>query len=256
MERLNGILARLGIRSSHQVNSEERAGESNDCPICRGRGWVVLDVPLGHPDFGKAFPCECKLREFNATAGERLFRFCELPESTKEELTFDRFEVRPGTEEAYEAARALAEGRAEFKWLTLSGAVGSGKSHLGIAVVLERLKRGRLAKYVYVPDFLDQLRASFQPEAEMSYEELFGRYKDVELLFLDDLGTEHPTSWVQEKLEQLLEHRYIRRLELVVATNKAANELPGRIVDRLRDSRIGRVIDIDVPSYRTKIRVV
>ncbi len=33
------------------------------CKICGGAGFVLLDVPLGHPDFGKAVPCRCREQE-------------------------------------------------------------------------------------------------------------------------------------------------------------------------------------------------
>ena len=36
---------------------------SATCPHCQGVGFVLADVPLGHPDFGKAMPCHCKQEE-------------------------------------------------------------------------------------------------------------------------------------------------------------------------------------------------
>ena len=38
------------------------------CPVCGNRRWLTSEVPVGHPDFGKAQPCECQA---DATAGER-----------------------------------------------------------------------------------------------------------------------------------------------------------------------------------------
>lgn len=29
------------------------------CKICNGTGYVRLDLPVGHPNFGKIFLCEC-----------------------------------------------------------------------------------------------------------------------------------------------------------------------------------------------------
>jgi hypothetical protein len=34
-----------------------------DCAICKGLGWVRIDLPLGHPMHGKAFACECRRGE-------------------------------------------------------------------------------------------------------------------------------------------------------------------------------------------------
>ena len=30
------------------------------CPICKGAGYLRIDVPFGHPNFGKPIACECK----------------------------------------------------------------------------------------------------------------------------------------------------------------------------------------------------
>jgi hypothetical protein len=29
------------------------------CGICQGTGYVRMDLPIGHPDFGKIFYCDC-----------------------------------------------------------------------------------------------------------------------------------------------------------------------------------------------------
>lgn len=29
------------------------------CKTCEGRGFVRLELPLGHPDFGRIFLCDC-----------------------------------------------------------------------------------------------------------------------------------------------------------------------------------------------------
>ena len=40
--------------------SEQQGGE---CPLCGGLGYVARDLPTTHPDFGRLFPCSCKLAE-------------------------------------------------------------------------------------------------------------------------------------------------------------------------------------------------
>jgi len=34
-----------------------------DCRVCLGLGFVRLDVPVGHPDFGWLFDCPCREAE-------------------------------------------------------------------------------------------------------------------------------------------------------------------------------------------------
>ena len=40
--------------------------EQEVCPICGGLGAVVADVPVGDPNFGKAFPCVCQADKIKA----------------------------------------------------------------------------------------------------------------------------------------------------------------------------------------------
>ncbi len=73
---------------------------------------------------------------------------CQLPINTVG-MTFETFEQRPGTEQAYNAALAIAN--EEIEWLTLAGPCDQGKTHLAVAAVRRWLDRGRPARYAYVP---------------------------------------------------------------------------------------------------------
>jgi len=70
-----------------QGEAEESEPQEPPCPICRGTGFVRRDVSRNHPDFGKAFPCECKSVEFAGLRRQRLERLSNLGPLTR--LTFD-----------------------------------------------------------------------------------------------------------------------------------------------------------------------
>jgi len=171
---------------------------------------------------------------------------CELPEAS-EHMTFENFHVHPGLEEAYQAALAIAEETAEFNWLTLNSDSDRGKTHLLIAVCRHRLRQEKPARYAYVPLLLDELRRGFREGGDLSYEARFDFFLNVPLLALDDLGTEHRTPWVQERIDTILDYRLMHGLALVVTTNLPIDELPFRIASRLQ--RKGRVVVIDAPAY-------
>jgi DNA replication protein DnaC len=73
----------------------------------------------------------------------------------------------------------------------------------------------------------------------------------VPLLVLDDLGVENSTSWVQEKLDTLVDYRLMHGLALVVTTNLTLEELPARISSRLE--RAGHVIGIKGEPYKSEL---
>jgi len=71
-----------------------------------------------------------------------------------------------------------------------------------------------------VPDLLDHLRATYGPDSEVRFDERFEEVRDAPVLILDDLGTQNATPWAQEKLYQILNHRYNAQLPTVVTTNQ------------------------------------
>ena len=130
--------------------------------------------------------------------------------------------------------------------------VDRGKTHLAIAICREWLKKGKTAKYAFVPLLLDELKAGFQSEGANSYQARFDFYCKVNLLVLDDLGAGKKTDWAIEKLETLIDYRYINNLPLVVTTNKDLDYLSPRIGSRLKRAENSRIVVIKAAEYRLR----
>ena len=231
----------------------EEPSEKNDCPVCEGIGWVTLDVPLDHPDFGKAVPCRCALEEWNNQRTSRLLRYSNLGPLTR--LTFDNILPRGRSTDlenqrlfskAFEAAKAYAEN--PQGWLVLVGASGSGKTHLAVAIANSCIERGLQASFIVVPDLLDHLRTTFAPGSETSYDELFEQVRNAPLLVLDDLGTQTSSPWASEKLFQVLNHRFNAQLPTVVTTNAVLGQLDESLQSRLTDPALARVCVVEKSS--------
>lgn len=214
--------------------------------MCRGARYVRRNVTPDHPDFGQVAPCRCAADEGAGRRSARLLAYANIGPLAR--LTFANLIERgrsPGArdQEQYrrcvEDARAFAE--APEGWLLLSGASGCGKTHLAAAIVNRLLERGEPALFVVVPDLLDHLRSAYQPASEIGYDALFERVRNAPVLVLDDLGTQAPTPWAQEKLFQLINHRFNMRLPTVVTTNAAPEQLDERLRTRLTDAGIARV---------------
>jgi DNA replication protein DnaC len=207
---------------------------------------VRVDVPVGHPDFGRALPCECRLRARERERVERLQRLSNLGPLTR--LTFESFlphgrSADPLTQDrtryAYTMAHAFAEN--PQGWLVLLGASGCGKTHLAAAVANYRISQGEPVFFITVPDLLDHLRLTFHPEAQLSYDELFDQVRRVPLLVLDDLGRQSGTPWAREKLFQLLDHRYAARLPTVLTSSTPLKEMEESLRTRVTDPNLSRL---------------
>src|SRR5438093_205931 len=109
------------------------------CPRCGGAGFVRKAVRLGHPDFGKAFACECIANEREDQRFARLQRYSNLGPLAR--LTFADLSPlgrspNPSHQEhfsrAVQASRRFAE--QPQGWLVLTGPSGCGKTHLASAI--------------------------------------------------------------------------------------------------------------------------
>jgi DNA replication protein DnaC len=134
-------------------------------------------------------------------------------------------------------------------WLVFTGTYGCGKTHLAAAIANERVRMGGSALFIVVPDLLDHLRASFNPQSLVRYDNRFDEVRRAPLLVLDDLGTESATAWAKEKLFQLLNHRYVARMPTVITTARLIEDLDPKISIRLLDSRHCDIFAITAPAY-------
>jgi DNA replication protein DnaC len=220
------------------------------CPLCHGAGYVRLDVPVGHPDFGRAVQCECKEREIAERERLKLRAVSSLKPFDKK--TFSTFDPSiPGVREAHEVALRYAED--PVGWLILQGGYGCGKTHLAAAIAHQREDEGDVVFFSIVPDLLDHLRAAFAPTSELTYDALFERVRESGLLVLDDLGAENGTAWATEKLFQLINYRYNYRMPTVITTNaRLMSHMDERIRSRLNDRGLVRYVQIEAQDYRER----
>ncbi|MBI2830326.1 MAG: ATP-binding protein [Chloroflexi bacterium] len=257
MEHISEILNRIQATNTENNPTttlsnanDEHPSPGENCPSCKGAGFVHPRLPSGKPDYSRVVPCRCVKQELTRDNLDRIQRFSNLGPLTR--LTFENFipEGRSGNPSSqaqfrhiYEIARAFAE--KPVGWLVLTGASGSGKTHLAAAIANERLKQGNPVFFTTAPDLLDHLRSTFSPDSEMPYDELFEQVRKTPLLVLDDLGVQSSTPWAQEKLDQLLNYRFNSELPTVVVAIVPVSELDERLHTRLTDSRLCRVLVLE-----------
>jgi len=220
------------------------------CAVCNGAGWLRVDVPLGHPSFGRLFKCECiKQTEERQRVGE-MRRLSQL--DGLEGKTLPTFE--PDSPELERAlATATAYSASLDGWLVLSGPCGTGKTHLAAAIANETLAHANQpVMFTVAPDLLDHLRATFDPSRGIDYDERFNKIRNTFLLILDDLGTENTTPWAREKLYQIVNHRYNERLPTVITTNQPDSAIDERVLSRMLDRGMSIRVNLSGDDYRRR----
>ncbi len=224
--------------------------ESEVCALCEGAGFVRKRVRLGHPDFGRAFPCECTHDEQADDKQARLLRYSNLGPLSR--LSFDNLISRGRSanaqhQEQFAAAvkDAMSFAEAPSGWLLLIGPSGCGKTHVAASIAGRCIENGHAALFMVVPDLLDHLRGAYQPGAEATYDELFELVRNAPVLILDDLGVQNGTPWVEEKLFQLINHRYNSQLPTVITTNLDLTAFDARLQTRLADETLSKVHNLE-----------
>ncbi|MBP7227665.1 MAG: ATP-binding protein, partial [Longilinea sp.] len=259
LKKINNATSKANsVNSSNTEPPRPNLPGDPNCPICGGIGFVRQDLPITHPDFGRMQICTCRQAEVQRSAQTQLYRFSNLESLAR--MTFATFheQGRLGLpDQQAESLRFAFNHAQQFAaqlngWLLLMGNNGCGKTHLAAAIANQVVSLGIPTLFLTVPDLLDWLRFSYQA-ADTSFEQRFEEIRNVRLLVLDDFGTQNATPWAQEKLFQIINHRYLNRLPTVLTTNLNLDEIENRIRSRLNDPELVKAVLITAPDYRSPV---
>jgi DNA replication protein DnaC len=204
--------------------------------VCDGSGWI-----LGPEDVARE--CECRAQRLKRG---RVRGIASAIPPRYRGVSFDRPPVADmdrdmRSRHVVGAVRAFAEGLDENlvagRGLWLMGNTGTGKTTLGMLVAKEALAAGKTVAVYFTPKLLTQIRQTYQAtDSEDAYDAFFKRLTSVDLLYIDDLGSERHTDWVVEQLYALINERYENRRSMLVTSNAAGDVDKGQ---RLLEEQIG-----------------
>ena len=151
-----------------------------------------------------------------------------------------------------EYLEAWEENREAGKGLYFCGDVGTGKTHLAVAVMNELIRRKRVPSlFVTVPELLDNLRGAYNDPGR-DIDEWMDAVKNADFLVLDDLGAEKPTDWVRERIFVLVNHRYREALPTAFTSNIGPKDIASQLGERTASRIIAMCdwISLEGEDYR------
>ena len=104
--------------------------------------------------------------------------------------------------------------------LLFMGPSGIGKTHLSVSII-KRLMREKSVGCLFrtFPDLLKEIQMSYSPVSMSSELSLLQPVFDAEVLLLDELGAQKPSSWVLETVAYVLNYRYTENKTTILTTN-------------------------------------
>jgi DNA replication protein DnaC len=221
------------------------------CPYgrCDGSGWILGDDDL-------AYKCDClEPRLMRAkSAGIN-----SVIPARYRGVSFDRPPVTEIDSVIVNAIRDFVDdlevNLAEGRGIWLMGDTGTGKTSLAMLVSKEVLARDRTAAIYSLPKLLGRIRSTYDADpGDESYADFFERLCEVDMLHLEDLGTEKRTEWVLEQLYALINERYERQKSVMVTTNYDQAKLEEQLGDRIV-SRLVEICGDPLPLFGTDHRL-
>jgi len=166
------------------------------------------------------------------------------------EFTFERYEIAPGNQLAYERCQRFNPATDN---LYLWGPCGVGKTHLAYAIA-RRCFQKSFSVAIRRPWQLSRQMRMKKPEEEQG---LIDDFVHVEVLVLDDLGNGGDTAFSRQILQEILDGRAFKdRAGLVVSSKYPLGGLAERLNDDTIPSRLAgmcQVVEVRGVDHRLNI---
>ncbi len=216
---------------------------------------------LESPDGRKLVPCRC--REGSEKEARR--RAARIPERYRN-CSLTNFNELTDSQRAAKslARRFVREWPAVDAGLLIVGPVGSGKTHLAVAVLAELIDtRGLRGVFCDFTDLLSRIQATFSRGSDESEDDVLQIYREADLLVLDELGARRPTDWARDVLYGLLNTRYNRKKTTLLTTN--FEDKPAKSGDETLELRVGTpvrsrlaemclLVPLSGPDFRREVK--
>ena len=199
--------------------------EVSTCPLCGGTGWARV-----HRDrVDGVTRCECQKR----SRSDRLLQNAKIP-TRYTHCDLDNFDLSPRlTNRSHAGAKIAAEhfvreypGSMPFGLLFM-GPPGVGKTHLAVGIIKSLMNLKAVpCLFRTFPELLKEIQNSYSPISQSSEFSLLSPVLDTEVLVLDELGAQTPSSWVKDTVSYIINYRYGENKVTIFTTNYLDKDEP------------------------------
>ncbi|MEH6993237.1 ATP-binding protein [Neobacillus drentensis] len=161
--------------------------------------------------------------------------------------------------EAVQYTKTLIDTKGQQHNLLIMGNTGTGKSHLCAAIARTVKEIGIVVGFLTTGQLLSKIKATYQNGASKTEHEIFKDIKKIELLILDDLGSEAKggnDDWRKSMIFEVVNSRIGK--PTIYTSNLTETDLPvavgERVCSRLYNNT--KFIDLFTDDYRKRLMIM
>lgn len=148
-----------------------------------------------------------------------------------QKCNFENFNVTDDNKEALETIRKYTELsiKDEMKnGIIIYGNIGYENTHLAASIANKMIENNKIVLMERSSSIIDRIKESFNKNVTTETE-IIELYSNVDMLIIDDLGSETISKWALEKLYKIINNRYENELPIVITTRYTKEELMEQI---------------------------
>ena len=137
-----------------------------------------------------------------------------------QELNFENFIIDLNNKNAVKMANDYINKNKDkilSNGLIIMGESGVGKTHLAAVIANKLIENDKIVLMGRLTTLLDMIKETFRDNTK-SENELIELYSNVDMIIIDDLGTEKISSWALEKLYTIIQNRFENGLPIIITT--------------------------------------
>ena len=221
-----------------KCNSKDKTFH-NKCKFCGkdlkpiGLDYLYANIPLSSIEYER---CDCKesqaywnkidLKEEIQKKRKhfeqmiRQFYIQNYSSKRPQDYQFKNFIITEINKKEIEIAKDFTEkciNKKQKDGLIITGKSGVGKTHLATAILNKLTERDMLVLMGRLISLLDVIKGTYKDFLSKE-KDIIELYSKVDMLIIDDLGTERISCWALEKLYTIIENRNENKLPIIVTT--------------------------------------
>lgn len=242
MDRINKIVAKIQ-KDPGSTSQNSSTTDKYECDTCKDISFIISR------ETNTAIPCKCR--------GKKLYREILQKSDISDvfiEKTFDNFYTKGRPDAIIKAENMAIEYARNFNSvkntrnnsIAFLGQVGSGKTHLSIAIANELMKQDTGVLYMQYREKILKLKQNVLDE--IYYQREVNKYKSAPVLLIDDLYKGKVTDADYNIMFEIVNFRYLKALPVIVSSEYTHDEILDKdeaIGSRIVEMCKGRIIEFE-----------